>query len=280
MKYTTNDLSKILNVSTNTIRRYEEKGFLHAVRNESNGYREFGSIDVEKLMYTSKYRKFGFSQEEILDIFSQTILQRKDRYESKIIEIEKEIEHLQSLKHMLKDDMQLMSRLDDFADEIKEYKSSSMYYILYQKNGNVSLGKNQTEAIHGFLEVCTEYEYIYHFEKDDVLNGRLVYGEGIAANELMVDKYGISKQSPLEHYSAQMCLMRVIRIPLDFSDREMMSREEIVYQLFGQFSEYMEQNQLELINDVIGIKLGMSQEDGKDWQYVLMHVPVKSGTEN
>ena len=38
MKYNTNDLSEILDVTTNTIRRFEEKGFLNPERNEQNGY--------------------------------------------------------------------------------------------------------------------------------------------------------------------------------------------------------------------------------------------------
>ena len=69
MEYTTNDLSKILDVSTNTIRRYEEKGFINSVRNEKNGYRQFDHVDVEKLMYTNKYRKAGFSQDNIAEMF-------------------------------------------------------------------------------------------------------------------------------------------------------------------------------------------------------------------
>ena len=39
MKYKTGDLSKILGVSANTIRRFTEKGYLNPDRNMDNRYR-------------------------------------------------------------------------------------------------------------------------------------------------------------------------------------------------------------------------------------------------
>ena len=73
MKYTTNDLSRILDVSTNTIRRFEEKGYLGSGRDEQNGYRQFQNSDVEKLMYVGKYRKVGFGHKEISELLKEDI---------------------------------------------------------------------------------------------------------------------------------------------------------------------------------------------------------------
>ena len=275
MKYTTNDLSKILNVSTNTIRRYEEKGFLHAIRNENNGYREFDITDVEKLMYTNKYRKIGFSQESITEIFSVDVHERLKMFSDKLEDIDKQIENLKSIRHMLKDDVELLHRIEDFGDSVKEYPSCGMHYILYQDGGSINLGKDQTKAIHTFLEKCPEYEYAYYFKKDSYQNEELIYSEGIVANELMTKKYNVDTQPPVKYYSPKRCLMRVVRLPLNITSFEMITESELKEILFGQFKTYMKENNLELMEDVVGIKLGLSQEDGEAWQYVLMHVPVK-----
>ena len=39
MRYKISDLAKLLDVSTNTVRRYEDIGYISAVRDENSGYR-------------------------------------------------------------------------------------------------------------------------------------------------------------------------------------------------------------------------------------------------
>ena len=38
MRYKISDLAKLLDVSTNTVRRYEDMGYISAVRDENSGY--------------------------------------------------------------------------------------------------------------------------------------------------------------------------------------------------------------------------------------------------
>ena len=41
MRYKISDLAKLLDVSTNTVRRYEDMGYISAVRDENSGYRYY-----------------------------------------------------------------------------------------------------------------------------------------------------------------------------------------------------------------------------------------------
>ena len=58
MRYKISDLAKLLDVSTNTVRRYEDMGYISAVRDENSGYRYydddgiFGVLNA-CLLYTS-----------------------------------------------------------------------------------------------------------------------------------------------------------------------------------------------------------------------------------
>ena len=65
MKYTTSELAKILGVSGNTIRRFDEKGYLSSKRSEENEYRQFDASDVEKLMYVMRYRREEMSHSDV-----------------------------------------------------------------------------------------------------------------------------------------------------------------------------------------------------------------------
>lgn len=274
MGYNTKDLSTILNVSTNTIRRYEEKGFLTSNRNENNGYRQFAPIDVEKLLYVNKYRKMGFSQEDILKIFDEDISKMIDRYESKMDEIDAQIEHLKSVRHLVKDDLNLMKNSLNYKSAIIEGSFAAMNYILYSKKGEINLGKEHKTALYDFMNSCPEYEYMYHFSKSDIENNDYSFSEGVIANELMTNKYNVKMNEYITHYEKVPSLLKFVKVPLDFSNSKLISQEELEYKLFGQFFEHMEKHNQKLTGDVIAMKLCLSREEDGDWQYILMHFPI------
>ena len=59
--YKINELSSLFDVSTNTIRRYEDYGYISPSRDDENNYRYYSEEDIDKLVYVSKSRGFGFS---------------------------------------------------------------------------------------------------------------------------------------------------------------------------------------------------------------------------
>ena len=50
MKYKISELAKLLGVSTNTVRRYEDMGYISAVRDEKSGYRYYNDDDIFSVM--------------------------------------------------------------------------------------------------------------------------------------------------------------------------------------------------------------------------------------
>lgn len=275
MGYTTKDLSTILNVTTNTVRRYEEKGFLSATRNESNGYRQFAPLDVEKLMYVSKYRKIGFSQDEISEIFEDSIPMMIDRFEKKMASLDAEIERLKSLRHLVKDDMVIMKTAQEYGDTITEGYCAPMNYIVYAVKGEMNLGKEHREALHKYMNTCPEFEYMYLFSKPDIENGDYTYSEGITANELITNKYNVNVDEPVKYYKKCPCLLRFVKVPLDFGNSKNIDKQLLEKTMFGDIFDYMKEHNMKLAGDVLGLKLCLSREEDKDWQYILMHFPVE-----
>ncbi|MEY8199278.1 MAG: Cd(II)/Pb(II)-responsive transcriptional regulator [Colwellia sp.] len=60
-----NQLSKLTNVLSKTIRYYEEVGLLPKASRHSNGYREYSSIDVERLVFIRRCRELQIPLEQI-----------------------------------------------------------------------------------------------------------------------------------------------------------------------------------------------------------------------
>ena len=279
MRYTTNDLSRILDVSTNTIRRFEDKGYLSARRDEQNGYRKFKNCDVEKLMYVGKYRKVGFGHDEIANLLQEDIYSALTHLSRKKEEIDRQIAHYQALSHLLKDDILLIKNMERYGSNFIERNCSPIHYVLYMKKGEICLEREREQALRHFMSTCPEFEYMYLFEKEDVEAGKCVYSEGVAANQLCTRKYGVNIVPLVESYESCPCILRFVRIPLDIMDCDSSGEKagdgELQRLLFGGLQEYMEEHDYILAGDAVGIKIGFSREEDREWQYVLMHFPVE-----
>lgn len=105
MEYTIIKLSRLANVSTRTLRYYDEIGLLKPVRVSSSGYRIYGKAEVDKLQQILFYRELGVPLENIQKIVNaksfdpktalrehyQQLLQRREQLDLLIQTVEKTI---------------------------------------------------------------------------------------------------------------------------------------------------------------------------------------------
>lgn len=69
--------------------------------------------------------------------------------------------------------------------------------------------------------------------------------------------------------------MRFARLPIDMENEKQISRNALKKLIYGDFLEYVRQNSLRITGDMIGIKVGFSSEEDREWQYVLLSLPVE-----
>ncbi|MDO4381281.1 MAG: MerR family transcriptional regulator, partial [Clostridia bacterium] len=111
--YKINELSSLFDVSTNTIRRYEDYGYISPSRDDENNYRHYSEEDIDKLVNVSKSRGFGFSHIDISDMTKASIYDLVDIYEKRNLEFDEEIKLLQEKKNRLKNDLKLLINCRD-----------------------------------------------------------------------------------------------------------------------------------------------------------------------
>lgn len=280
MRYKTSDLSKMLDVSANTIRRFAEKGYLSPDRDDKNQYRYFGNEDIEKITYISKYRKIGFSHEEIADMLNANMKDNIAIYQQKMEEMAQEIQRLQSIHHMLKDDIGMMRAVSEYGDGFFEMVNTSVYYVSYKKDEELRTEEFRRKTLHRFLYDFPEIEYVYIIRKDDILNRRLQCEEAIAVRSKWVDKRGICMDdAAVEHYPGVLSVLKIVKLPIDFNS-EARVQEEIKRLLYDEYLAYMRKHGYRLAGDAIGVKIGFSKEDDREMQYVVWGVPVEKVEEN
>ncbi len=276
MKYKTSDLSKMLDVSANTIRRFAEKGYLSPQRNDGNQYRYFGDEDVEKITYISKYRKIGFGHDEIASMLNSDISHNCSVYERKMQELDVEIARLQALRHMLKDDIMMMKGIEKYGTDFIEMDSVAVHYVSYKKGDDIREDSNTRDALHQFIYDFPEIEYSYIIRKEDILNRKVRCEEAIAIRTHLANKRNLNlNNEAIEQYPACPSILRIIKLPIDFANGELAESEEIKKVLYDDFFAYMQEKGYELAGDAFGAKIGFSKEDDKEMQYIILGMPVE-----
>lgn len=126
------ELSKLTNVSSKTIRYYEEIELLPPPNRKPNGYREYSETDVERLNLVAGTRRLDFSLAEIKEILDLrdrgiapcgVLLESLDRKTKEISQ------RIIELKHMQEDLQQLYSLGATFPTDDVEGKNCICHLV-------------------------------------------------------------------------------------------------------------------------------------------------------
>ncbi|MBO8155818.1 MAG: MerR family DNA-binding transcriptional regulator [Bacillaceae bacterium] len=122
--YTISDLAHEFDISTRTIRYYEERGLIHPGRTEG-GQRTYSRKDRTRLRLILRGKRFGFSLEEIAEMINMFDQDRSGKKQlevtiqygrKKIKEVDDKIQDMIALR----DEME--SLLQDFQSRLKQIK--------------------------------------------------------------------------------------------------------------------------------------------------------------
>ncbi len=276
MNYKVSDLSKILDISSNTVRRYEGMGYLAPDRMDVNGYRVYGAGDVTKMIIINNYRKIGFSHAEITEILKGDYEKKISIYEERLASMDRELELLTGLRHMLKDDLVLMKKIESVKDGFYERDCVPMNYVLYSENGKLLKEDVRLDTIQEFFYNAAELRYIYIFRKKEIEQGILSCNEGIAVKDVHMERFGLKLNKFTEVYEKKHSIMKIVKLPLAFGECKTEEKERIFHEMFDDVFLFMKKQEMEMAGDVIGIKISMSLEEGSEEQYVLVSIPIET----
>jgi len=115
--YTISELAKELNISTRTIRYYEELGLLKPDR-DKNSYRTYTRADRARIKLILRGKKFGFPLEEIREMIELFDIDRTG-----IKQLQKTIEYgnkkIEEIDHRINELLELKQELTSLRDQFK-----------------------------------------------------------------------------------------------------------------------------------------------------------------
>ncbi len=213
MRYLTNDLAKLLGVTTNTIRRYEQSGFLKPKRDISN-YRWYEYPDINKAAMVRLYMKCGFSHDEIRNMMKSDDIQ--SICTKKLDEMDMQIERLTRLRHWLKDNIQLMENVNRLKDSFMTMKCPAMRYVVYSVGENLLKEEDRLKTLNFFLYEAPEVQLLSIYRLEDIKKGSFIPYTGWTVKEIDINKFRmenmIAEDKYIEYYPSVECLFGAVEI--------------------------------------------------------------------
>lgn len=143
-KINISDLAKIINVTAETLRKYDKQGIIQALR-EENSYRTYSSWELTKLIRTRQLRLEGNSLIEIHDLFEKkNVKDSITHIQMKCEELEKEIEEKQRLLSWLKYRIDLINSYNLHNEDPWIQHESAIYCCVFMV-GNTLTPKSGEE---------------------------------------------------------------------------------------------------------------------------------------
>ena len=152
-KYSIGTMAHLMGISAEALRYYESKNIVSPIRDPETGYRYFNTWDFHMLLRARHYQNYGFSLEEIGELFrSGELSQVREKMEDQEVVIEKEIIRQTNL---LKRIRQSQSMLKDAMDSVGKFRIEErpgIYRMNTQKKYTLFKEKEQLDLISEWSE--------------------------------------------------------------------------------------------------------------------------------
>lgn len=269
-----NKVAKLLNMSHEAIRFYEEKGIISPRRDSENQYRLYGDWDVQVLLNARMYRQLGFSLEQTSELLNNFDLEKyKDFLTDREDEIYQEIKKLQNLRKLAESTRIDLSRAASMIDLFTIQTRPQMYRInldiLYDYN-NTIVGQDWTESM-PFIFQSAVFNQHSKVEKDKAANLYLnkasfdfYHKIGFCIEKKYADFLKIEENQHITYYPECRSIFTVIKS--NSVDGYCLDNMDPIFEYFDQYN-------LEVSGDIITKNLYFKKQDDHYVNYSQVWVP-------
>lgn len=272
MKYKIKDLSELMNVSSNTIRRYEKLGYLHPERDNSSNYRSYTNEDISTTMFVRFFRKIGFTHPDILKILTQENELSVQLCKDYMAQMDEEILRLTKLRHLLSDCSRLMASQDNYMNSIHMREAVPLYYTLFCSNTEIYHEPERLNIIQQYMYNAPETRMIYLFKKEDILKNSLNYQCGWAIKPKDMAQFHFEDSPYTDFFPQTQILVTTVLIPRDI-EIYLQSVNDLRTTMLKPVFNYMQEHHYTLAGDVLGIRISLSTHNGQPVQSLLLNIP-------
>lgn len=243
MKYKISDVAKLLGITTEAIRYYENQGILTPTKSENSGYRHYGVWDLHILIRARAYRQYGYSLSETAELINHyNIPDIVSTLSKKEEDIEKEIIwNINLLKHI----RQMQSIITEAEKTLGKYRieySPPIYRIDVQDGYELYSDSHHLGLYNSWIDKVPFVFPSAVFQKRDIENGENKFSFGLGIDDEYANFLGVKPSDDVTFFPSRLCVYTVYLS----SSNTVLSPERLT-----EIANYMDSQGLKLKHDII-----------------------------
>lgn len=268
-KYTIGEISKLLGISSQTIRYYEKRHILEPVYLEGSKYRYYTTWDFHVLMRARYYIGLGFSLEEIAQLLSKEKIGTIDKsFEEQEKKIEDEILYKLQLLNQIRKNREALLRYQDSEMKFSFKMRPGIFRINTQKNYSLLEDTKNKIVVNKLSKKASFLFSSAIFPKESIEKGDKSFFFGLRIEEKFADFLKIEKNEMIEYYPPTLCIHTYVQSS---------STKVLSYKLLDGTLKYLNENGFKLAGDIITQIFFMSSsiEKKEHFSWHEVWVPIK-----
>lgn len=265
--YKIGEVAKILGISPELMRYYEEKGVVTPLKDKKSDYRYYEAWDVNFLIECLWFKNFDFSIKDISQILSEYSYDKLENVlVSKTAELMEEIAHKQMILDRLCEQTERLASAKNNVGKCDIRTSPEIVRFLHRFN---FIYKNSPEIQSLSKEWLNYFPFsrrCFEIGAYDLCAGGTDLAWGYSLDIHYVDKLGIAVKPPLAHLKPQKSIYSVVRQPGKYQ----FSARSLDYMI-----DYAAQNSIKLCGEAQGHLLCSVCEDGEMTGYFEVWLPIE-----
>ena len=245
-KYSIGTMARLLGISAEAIRYYESRNIIQPVRDPETGYRYYNTWDFHMLLRARHYQNYGFSLEEVADLFrSRDLPGIQEQMGMQEAGIQREIVRQINL---LKRIRQSQAMLEDAVNSVGQYRIEERPGI-YRMNTQ----KNYT--------LCRAVFY-----EEEIRKGETGFDFGMGLNEEYAQFLEVEETDQVQYYPPCLC----VHTCLPSRSGQYLSLNSLKDSL-----DYLKSNGLELQGDIVTQVVCMTKPEDEYFNWHIVWLPIK-----
>ncbi|MDR0812895.1 MAG: MerR family transcriptional regulator [Oscillospiraceae bacterium] len=266
-KYKIGDVARILGISADLIRYYEEKGVVAPEKDPSNKYRYYDTWDINYLIDCLWYKNYGFSIENVAQMVSTyTYPTLLDALENKTGEIRDEIRRKELLLQRIEKFRERLSTTRSLVGDFEIVTNKPFYYYINRHNSEYDDNISLREISRRWLKYMPFTRRYFEISRDALAGGEDEYVWGFSVSPQYVSEFNIDIVPPVAQMPESLCVHSAFKS----AGLDRFSAKKLNFLL-----QYAEENGYTPTRNAFGNLACSVLEDGVQTGYFEAWLPVK-----
>ena len=266
-KYSIGTMAKLMGISSEAIRYYESRNIISPVRDPETGYRYYNTWDFHMLLRARHYQNYGFSLEEIAELFrSHELAEIRGKMVDQEEMIQQEIIRQMNLLKRIRQSQQVLHDAKENVGKFRIEERPGIYRMNTQKNYTLFKKKEQLDLISEWTE---KEQFVFScavFYQKNIEKGETEFDFGMGLREEYAQFLNVKESELVQYYPPCLCVHTCI---------PSRSGKYLSLESLKEGFRYLEQNGLSLAGDIVTQVACMTKPEEEYFNWHIVWFPIK-----